>query len=129
MPPADPDARGTVWLVLRAQAGDRAALEALLAHADGLLRPYATLMLREADAADDVLQDALLLVYRKLGTLREPRAFAGARALDRVRWKLFHRAVRPPLKVTADGELRPAGPLSRAVLRAPTLLRRRRAGG
>jgi RNA polymerase sigma-70 factor (ECF subfamily) len=68
--------RGTVWLVLRAQSGDRAALEALLAHADGLLRPYATLMLRDADAADDVLQDALLIVYRKLATLREPRAFA-----------------------------------------------------
>ncbi|HYR10613.1 MAG TPA: RNA polymerase sigma factor [Longimicrobium sp.] len=76
MPPADPDARGTVWLVLRAQSGDRAALEALLAHADGLLRPYAILMLRDADAAEDVLQDVLLLVYRKLGTLREPRAFA-----------------------------------------------------
>jgi RNA polymerase sigma-70 factor (ECF subfamily) len=76
MPPADPDARGTVWLVLRAQAGDRAALEALLAHADGLLHPYATLMLRDADAAEDVLQDVLLLVYRKLATLREPRAFA-----------------------------------------------------
>lgn len=76
MPPSDPDARGTVWLVLRAQAGDRAALEALLAHADTLLRPFATLMLRDADAADDVLQDVLLLIYRKLGTLREPRAFA-----------------------------------------------------
>jgi RNA polymerase sigma-70 factor (ECF subfamily) len=76
MPPNAEDARGTVWLVLRAQSGDRAALEAVLAHADGLLRPYATLMLRDADAADDVLQDVLLLVYRKLATLREPRAFA-----------------------------------------------------
>lgn len=76
MPPSEQDARGTAWLVLRAQAGDRAALEALLAHAAALLRPFATHMLRDADAADDVLQDALLLVYRKLGTLREPRAFA-----------------------------------------------------
>jgi RNA polymerase sigma-70 factor, ECF subfamily len=76
MPPLAEDARGTVWLVLRAQSGDRAALEALLAHADTLLRPYATLMLRDADATDDVLQDVLLLVYRKLATLREPRAFA-----------------------------------------------------
>jgi uncharacterized protein with NAD-binding domain and iron-sulfur cluster len=61
--------------------------------------------------------------------LREPLAFAAARALDRVRWKLFHRPAKPPLKVTAEGELQPAGPLSRAVLRAPTLLRRPRAGG
>jgi RNA polymerase sigma-70 factor (ECF subfamily) len=76
VPASAADARGTVWLVLRAQAGDRAALEALLAHADGLLRPFATLMLRDADAAEDVLQDVLLLVYRKLATLREPRAFA-----------------------------------------------------
>jgi RNA polymerase sigma-70 factor (ECF subfamily) len=70
------DARGTAWLVLRAQSGDRAALEALLAHAEALLRPFALLMLRDGDAADDVLQDVLLQVYRKLGTLREPRAFA-----------------------------------------------------
>jgi RNA polymerase sigma-70 factor (ECF subfamily) len=70
------DARGTAWLVLRAQAGDRAALEALLAHAHTLLRPFALHMLRDTDAADDVLQDVLLLVYRKLSTLREPRAFA-----------------------------------------------------
>jgi RNA polymerase sigma-70 factor (ECF subfamily) len=76
MPSSEHDARGTAWLVLRAQAGDRAALEALLAHAETLLRPFATLMLRDADAVDDVLQDALLIVYRKLGTLREPRAFA-----------------------------------------------------
>jgi RNA polymerase sigma-70 factor, ECF subfamily len=74
--PDPTDARGAAWLVLRAQAGDRAALEALLSHADALLRPFATHMLRDADAADDVLQDVLLLVYRKLGTLREPRAFA-----------------------------------------------------
>lgn len=76
MPPSEHDARGTAWLVLRAQAGDRAALEALLAHAETLLRPFAALMLRDRDAVDDVLQDALLIVYRKLGTLREPRAFA-----------------------------------------------------
>ena len=76
MPSRERDARGTAWLVLRAQAGDRAALEPLLAHAEGLLRPYAMLMLRDADAADDVLQDVLLVIYRKLATLREPRAFA-----------------------------------------------------
>jgi RNA polymerase sigma-70 factor (ECF subfamily) len=76
VPPTENDARGTPWLVLRAQSGDRAALEALLAHAETLLRPFATLMLRDADAADDVLQEALLIIYRKLATLREPRAFA-----------------------------------------------------
>ena len=58
--------------------------------------------------------------------LREPLAFAAAKALDRVRWKLFHRPAKPPLHLTAEGELRPTGPLARALLRAPTLLRRPR---
>ena len=56
--------------------------------------------------------------------LREPQVFAAARALDKVRWKLFHRPAKPPLELTADGELRPTGPLSRALLGAPSLLRR-----
>ena len=58
--------------------------------------------------------------------LREPRAFAAARALDLVRWRLFHRPARPPLELSEEGELRPTGILARALLRAPTLLRRPR---
>jgi len=58
--------------------------------------------------------------------LREPPAFAGARALDRVRWKLFHRSAKSPLRVTGGGELEPTGPVARLLLRAPTLLRRPR---
>src|SRR5215207_665183 len=58
--------------------------------------------------------------------LREPRAFAGARALDKLRWMLFHRSAKPPLRVTGAGELVPTGPLARLLLRAPTLLRRPR---
>ena len=61
--------------------------------------------------------------------LQEPRAFAAARALDRVRWKLFHRPPRPPLEVTAAGEVQPTGVVARALLRAPTLLRRLRPPG
>ena len=42
--------------------------------------------------------------------LREPRAFAAARALDRVRWKLFQRPAKPPLRGRPTaGELRPTG--------------------
>lgn len=134
------DARGTAWLVLRAQAGDRAALEALLAHAEALLRPFATHMLRDADAADDVLQDALLLIYRKLGTLREPRAYAAwarriagreiFRALRARRaYETMHDELPPDIAAEADpqpasGELlerlpellRHVSPASRAVL-------------
>jgi RNA polymerase sigma-70 factor (ECF subfamily) len=131
MPASAEDARGTVWLVLRAQAGDRAALEALLAHADALLRPYATLMLRDADAAEDVLQDVLLAVYRKLATLREPRAFAawarriasreifralrGRRAYDQL-----HDELLPDLPAEADPPAPPDGLLQRL----PELLER-----
>ena len=57
--------------------------------------------------------------------LEEPRAFAAARLLDRVRWKLFHRPPKPPLKISAAGELQPTGPAARVLLRAPTLRRPR----
>lgn len=131
MPRPAEDARGTVWLVLRAQAGDRAALEALLAHAYGLLRPYATLMLRDGDAAEDVLQDVLLAVYRKLGTLREPRAFAAwtrriasreiFRALRRLRvHDQLHDELPPDLPAGADPPAPPDGLLQRL----PELLER-----
>ncbi|HEX8316886.1 RNA polymerase sigma factor [Longimicrobium sp.] len=77
MSPADRGGAGEIpWLVLRAQAGDRAALERLLSHAHALLHPFTRVMLRDEDAADDVLQDVLVLLYRKLGTLRDPRAFS-----------------------------------------------------
>lgn len=129
MPPPEPDARGTAWLVLRAQAGDRAALEALLAHADTLLRPFATHMLRDAHAADDVLQDALLIVYRKLGTLREPRAFAAwarriagrevFRALrSRRAYDRTHDELPPDLPADAD----PSAPPEEWMDRLPALL-------
>jgi RNA polymerase sigma-70 factor, ECF subfamily len=74
---AERRSREVAWLVLRAQSGDRAALESLLLAAEAQLRPYVTLMIGDADARDDVLQEVLLLLYRKLGTLRDPRAFGG----------------------------------------------------
>ena len=58
--------------------------------------------------------------------LREPQAFAAARALDKVRWKLFHRPPKPPLELTASGELRPTGPVARGLLGVGGLLRRLR---
>jgi RNA polymerase sigma-70 factor (ECF subfamily) len=65
------------WLVLRAQAGDRAALESLLRAAQALLHPYVAAMIRDPVLRDDVLQEVLVIVYRKLRDLREPRAFTG----------------------------------------------------
>ena len=55
--------------------------------------------------------------------LREPAAFGPARWLDRLRWRLLHRPARSPLAVTAAGEVRPAGPLSRGLLALGALRR------
>src|SRR4051795_7643598 len=57
--------------------------------------------------------------------LHEPAAFAPARALDRVRWRLLHPPAKPPLRVTADGAVEPTGPLATGLLRLGPLLVRR----
>jgi uncharacterized protein with NAD-binding domain and iron-sulfur cluster len=50
--------------------------------------------------------------------LREPGVLKPFRALDRVRWALGRRAARPPLRVTAGGELEATGVVARGVLAA-----------
>jgi RNA polymerase sigma-70 factor, ECF subfamily len=62
-----------LW-VLRAQCGDREALELLLRHVQPLLRRYLTGLVVPSDA-DDALQEALLLIYRKLKSLEAPELF------------------------------------------------------
>ena len=61
------------WAIVRAQAGDRDALEAVLvaarAVASGIARRIAL------DDADDVVQEVLWIVARKLPWLDEPDAF------------------------------------------------------
>ena len=49
--------------------------------------------------------------------LQEPAIFKPARALDKLRWRLFRRPAKPPLRVTADGGVEPAGPLAAAMTR------------
>jgi hypothetical protein len=41
--------------------------------------------------------------------LREPAVFGPAKALDRLRWRLFRRPAKSPLRVTEDGRVEPAG--------------------
>jgi len=60
--------------VLRAQCGDREALELLLRGVQPSLRRY-LLRLVGASSADDVLQEVLILVSRKLQWLDVPEAF------------------------------------------------------
>jgi len=60
--------------VLRAQCRDREALEALLRTVQPSLRRYLCGLVGSTDA-DDVHQDVLMIVVRRLGTLEDPALF------------------------------------------------------
>ena len=47
--------------------------------------------------------------------LKEPAIFGPARTLDRVRWLLGHRAPKPPVHVTAEGDVEPVGIVGRLI--------------
>jgi len=91
-----PSFRQEALWVLRAQYGDRDALEQLLEAVQPSLRRYLCGLVGDLDA-DDVLQEVLVLVYRRLGDLENPEVFrawalriasrAGYRYLEkRKRW-------------------------------------------
>jgi uncharacterized protein with NAD-binding domain and iron-sulfur cluster len=52
----------------------------------------------------------------KTWPLREPAVLGPARTLDKLRWRLFHRPARAPLKVTDDGGVKASGLLARGAL-------------
>ena len=60
--------------VLRAQCSDREALELLLRAVQPSLRRYLSGLAGPTDA-DDLLQDVLVIVVRKLGSLEDPGLF------------------------------------------------------
>ena len=100
----------SLW-VLRAQVGDRGALDLLLQAVQGTLLRYLQNMLSDASLADDVLQDVLLILCRKLGTLREPRLFrpwafriASREAVRRLRRERRWRNENRELKECLNGE-------------------------
>src|SRR6476660_70750 len=62
-------------LVDRAQGGDREAFEQLARLVATRLFATATLILRDADLASDVVQETLIEVWRKLPSLRDTQAF------------------------------------------------------
>jgi RNA polymerase sigma-70 factor (ECF subfamily) len=63
------------FLVLRAQTGDREALDALLASVQEPLYRYLLSLVGARQPAEDVLQETFIRVYRKLGWLRDPALF------------------------------------------------------
>lgn len=69
----DPSAQEALW-VLRAQCGDRAALEQLLGSVQSSMHRYLRGIVGSTDA-DDVLQDVFVIAFQKLQWLEEPRLF------------------------------------------------------
>lgn len=69
------DAKQETWWVLRAQAGDREALERLLESVQQTLFGYISKLVGERALAEDILQEVFINIYRKLGWLREPELF------------------------------------------------------
>lgn len=58
-------------LAARAQLGDRPALEELLRRLERPLAEHVRGIVRDDDAAADVLQDTLIIICRRLGTVRD----------------------------------------------------------
>jgi RNA polymerase sigma factor (sigma-70 family) len=61
-------------LFAAAQAGDRAALEQLLAQLRPDIQRYARLQCYASSSLEDVVQEALIVVYRRVGGIRSPAA-------------------------------------------------------
>ncbi len=66
--------RERFW-VLRAQVGDRDAMDALFRAVQNPLLNYLRHMLPQQATADDALQEVFLVVCRKIKTLRDPELF------------------------------------------------------
>ncbi|MEM7586376.1 MAG: RNA polymerase sigma factor [Acidobacteriota bacterium] len=91
--------RDQTFRVLRAQAGDRQALDELLLSVQKPLFGYIRGLVGNRQLAEDVLQDVLVLICRKLRWLREPALFRS--------WA-YRIASRRALRVL-EGERRRAG--------------------
>ena len=95
--------RLTTTLLLAAQAGDRDAIDTLLARARPDVRRYARRTCKTASDMDDATQEALILVYRRIGSLRVAAAFSGwvFRIVDRLCLRLARQALQRP----SEGDL------------------------
>ena len=115
--------------VLRAQVGDRDALEALMRAVQPVLRRYLARLVGQD--ADDLLQDILVIVIRKLHHLDDPKVFrpwtfriASREAFRHVRkrrlWNERHEDG-AGLEVMAGPAERPSGELLERLLATPRL--------
>jgi RNA polymerase sigma-70 factor (ECF subfamily) len=68
-------AKQETWRVLRAQSGDRVALDELLQAIQEPLYRYIFRLVGASHLAEDILQEVFIRIYRKLRWLREPELF------------------------------------------------------
>jgi RNA polymerase sigma-70 factor (ECF subfamily) len=62
-------------LVRGASAGDAQAMEQLLIRAQEVAYRFSLLVCGHAEDAEDVMQDALIRTYKRVGTIKDPSAF------------------------------------------------------
>jgi RNA polymerase sigma-70 factor (ECF subfamily) len=108
------------FLVLRAQQGDRAALDGLLESVQRPLFGYiARLLARSGVAAEDVLQETLLRIVRNLEWLKEARYFRtwAFRIASREAFRALGRSRNAPPLEELDEQLPAPPPLSRDEVR------------
>lgn len=79
-------------LIERGRHGDREAFEALARAASGRLYGVAYRILRNADLADDALQETLLAIWQELPTLRDSEHYDGW--TYRITCRVCHRLAR-----------------------------------
>ena len=94
-----------MW-ALRAQCGDREALEELLRSVQPTLHRYVRRLTGDSDA-DDVVQDVLVAIARNIAWLIEPRLFRpwAFRIASRAAFSHLRRVRRRGVEETADGVL------------------------
>jgi RNA polymerase sigma-70 factor (ECF subfamily) len=93
------------FLVLRAQLGDRAGFDELFRSISPALLRYIHSIIRNGPAAEDVLQEVLLLIYRKIRWLEDPASFRS--------W-MYRLAGREAIRAALKGRRRPEIQLSDA---------------
>lgn len=93
------------WVLL-AQAGDRAAVEALLRSVEPSLARYVRALVGPSHA-DDIIQDVLFTIYRKLWWLSSPELFRPwmFRIASRTAFRYLKRERRWPDHLRDDGAL------------------------
>lgn len=102
-----PDERS---LVLRAQDGDAAAFERLVDRHQGRLFRIAFMVVGDRQEAEDLVQETLVLAWRRLHLLEEPAAFPGwvARICSRSATDVVRRSARRATAPAAAEDLEPA---------------------